>query len=165
MKYLKRIILTLILIYFIGINYYSYLEMREDKQKAVKKERRTSEQDLFSLAAMGGAIGTEIAMYDFPSGYYKHKVSKASWRIGIPSLIINHFFIIALLIFLVFKFKPFLKNFLVIKDSSTGKSFYLKIDKKQNRKFIMESLPEDIIVKNEFHIIKSAKNPSLKKIK
>lgn len=94
---LKKIILTLIALYFIGINYYSYSEMREDKQKAIKKEWRTTEQDLFFLAAIGGAIGTELAIYDVFSDGGKHKVSKAAWRIGTVSLILNHLFILYLL--------------------------------------------------------------------
>ena len=165
MKYLKILVLLALTAHFININYKAYYDMRMDKLKAETNSWRTSEQELFNDALTGGATGILLAMYDFPKGERKHKVSKASWRIGIPSLILNQFFIIAFLIFLIFNFKPFKKNFLVIQDSSTGKSFYLKIDKKQNRKFIVESLPEDIIVKNEFHIIKSAKNPSLKKTK
>jgi len=108
---MRKLIILLFFSYFIGINIYSYLQMKEDKRIAVensqkpKKDRewRISEQDLYFLAVIGGAIGTELAIYDFPSGENKHKVSKASWRYGIVSLIVNHLFII--LLFLNFMIK------------------------------------------------------------
>jgi len=84
--------------YLVSVNTYSYKEMRDDKEKAITDEWRTSEQDLIYLAVIGGAIGTEMAIYDFPTGENKHKVSKASWRIGIPSLILNHIFILYFLV-------------------------------------------------------------------
>lgn len=84
----------ILLAYIAAINTYSYKEMREDKEKSIHDEWRTSEQDLLFLAIIGGAVGTELAMYDFPSGENKHKISKACWRIGVPSLILNHLFIL-----------------------------------------------------------------------
>jgi len=83
---MKKIAIIILVLYYIGINTYSCYLMHDDKQKAINKEWRVSEKDFFTLAIAGAPIGIEIGMYAF-----RHKVSKASWRVGMPSLIINHF--------------------------------------------------------------------------
>ena len=96
---MKKIVIILLVLYYVGINSYACYLMRVDKQIAVDnanlepedEEMRISEKKFFTLAITGAPVGIEIGMYVF-----RHKVSKASWRVGMPSLIINHivFFII-----------------------------------------------------------------------
>ena len=83
---MKKIAIIILVLYYVGINSYGCYLMYDDKQKAINKEWRVSEKEFYTLAAVGAPVGIEIGMYVF-----RHKVSKASWRVGMPSLIINHF--------------------------------------------------------------------------
>ena len=158
---MKIPILIIISIYFIGINTHSYVKMREDKILAENKAWRTPEKELMFLAAIGGAVGVEMAMYDFPTGDKKHKIKKAAWRFGIPSLFLNHAFILFLLFRRIYKTKT---SFFVARNQNNGKLLYFKIGNVRQAKYIMEDLPEDILVKNEFYIVASKEEKPWDKI-
>ncbi|WP_150274744.1 DUF1294 domain-containing protein [Paenibacillus tepidiphilus] len=75
-----------ILLWFVIINVIGYVVMAEDKDKARKRRDRVPEKTLFLLALMGGALGVLIAMYR-----KRHKTRHASFRIGIPLLLVLNF--------------------------------------------------------------------------
>ncbi|WP_151736685.1 DUF1294 domain-containing protein ['Paenibacillus yunnanensis' Narsing Rao et al. 2020] len=75
-----------ILLWFVIINVIGYVVMAEDKDKARKRRDRVPEKTLFLLAFMGGALGVLIAMYR-----KRHKTRHASFRIGIPLLLLLNF--------------------------------------------------------------------------
>lgn len=68
-------------LYVIIINITAFIMMGRDKRKAKKNEWRTSENMLFFVAAMGGAIGAWMGMYAF-----RHKTNKYKFKIGMPLL-------------------------------------------------------------------------------
>jgi len=167
MKYLKIFILLAIVAYLVHINYKSYYSMRMDKLKAETNSWRTSEQELFNEALMGGAIGIELAMYDFPDGKKKHKVSKAAWRIGIPSLILNQLFFLFLIIFFFYKNKT---KYFVFKDMEENEFVCFKYKKYKKNKIRLKDHRETFLIKNEFYVVKSfdeieLKDEKIKKIK
>jgi uncharacterized membrane protein YsdA (DUF1294 family) len=72
-----------VLLWFVLINIIAYVVMSEDKNKARARRERVPEKTLFLLAFMGGALGILIAMYR-----KRHKTKHASFRIGIPLLLL-----------------------------------------------------------------------------
>ncbi|WP_035186517.1 DUF1294 domain-containing protein [Alteribacter aurantiacus] len=79
--------------YYVVITIIAFFVMRQDKRKAQKNGRRTSEQSLFTWAAFGGALGMLIA-----SKMFRHKTRKKTFSIGLPLLVAIH---IALFVFLI----------------------------------------------------------------
>ena len=69
--------------YLIIINIISLAAFGMDKLAAIKHRRRIREVILLGLAVLGGSVGALIGMYIF-----NHKVHKASFRVGIPLIII-----------------------------------------------------------------------------
>lgn len=139
------------------------MKMREDKQRAIDREWRISEQELFRNAAIGGAIGTELAMYDLFSEGGKHKVSKASWRMGNLSLIANHIIILIILIRVLYKSK-LTKSYFVARNVETGKLLYFRIGKVKKAKYIMDEIPPELLVNNEYYFVSSKKEKPWLKI-
>lgn len=74
---------TQIIIYLIIINIISFLLFGIDKRRAKRKLWRVSEKVLLATSLLGGATGALIAMVIF-----KHKLSKKSFYIGVPVLIV-----------------------------------------------------------------------------
>jgi uncharacterized membrane protein YsdA (DUF1294 family) len=74
---------TGLLLWFIFINLVAYIAMADDKTRARQRRERIPERTLFLLAAIGGAAGTFIAMKS-----KRHKTKHASFRIGIPFLLL-----------------------------------------------------------------------------
>lgn len=70
-------------IYLLLVNGLSFLIMGIDKRRAAKRKWRISENFLFGIALLGGAVGTYISMKVF-----HHKTKHASFRFGIPVLIV-----------------------------------------------------------------------------
>jgi uncharacterized membrane protein YsdA (DUF1294 family) len=70
--------------YLIFINCYAYAIMWFDKHQSIKNKKRVSENRLFFVAFIFGAIGiylgTKAPIY--------HKAAKAKFKIGIPLLIL-----------------------------------------------------------------------------
>jgi uncharacterized membrane protein YsdA (DUF1294 family) len=74
---------TGLLLWFIFINLVAYIAMADDKARARQRRERIPERTLFLLATIGGAAGTLIAMKS-----KRHKTKHASFRIGIPFLLV-----------------------------------------------------------------------------
>ena len=67
------------------INAVGFLMMGIDKYKAKRKKWRISEAALFTVAIIGGAVGSYIGMQIF-----RHKTKHKSFAIGIPLIILVH---------------------------------------------------------------------------
>lgn len=72
-----------IIIYFTGVNIVSFFLVWLDKRKAIKHEHRVPERTFWTLAVLGGAIGTYAAMQHF-----RHKTKHKSFMIGIPIIMV-----------------------------------------------------------------------------
>ncbi len=70
-------------IWLLALNAIAYAVMASDKQKAKRNRRRVPERTLFTWAAVGGALGIWIAM-----STKRHKTQHASFRFGIPALLV-----------------------------------------------------------------------------
>lgn len=73
----------ILIIYLVVINLYTFVLMGSDKKRAKLQRRRVPEKRLFTLSAVGGAVGTYWAMKAF-----RHKTQHRSFTIGIPLLIL-----------------------------------------------------------------------------
>ncbi|WP_410771477.1 DUF1294 domain-containing protein [Fontibacillus sp. BL9] len=74
---------TGLLVWFIFINVVAYIVMSDDKRRARQRKERIPEKTLFLLAAIGGALGILLAM-----NMKRHKTKHASFRIGVPLLLL-----------------------------------------------------------------------------
>lgn len=74
----------LLLIYAVSINVLAYAVMCFDKFKSRKGGQRISENSLFLLAFLLGAIGIYLGM----KAPLYHKAAKPKFRVGIPTLIL-----------------------------------------------------------------------------
>ena len=71
--------------YAVVVNVIAFLLMSMDKWRAKNGVRRVSELRLFTLAIIGGSLGTLLAMYTF-----RHKTKHKSFVFGIPAILIIH---------------------------------------------------------------------------
>ncbi|WMJ89575.1 DUF1294 domain-containing protein [Anaerocolumna sp. MB42-C2] len=71
------------IIYFVTINFASFLVMGADKQKAKKNQWRIKEKTLFTLAVIGGSLGSILGMFCF-----HHKTKHCRFVIGMPIILI-----------------------------------------------------------------------------
>lgn len=81
------------LVYLILINLIAFIAYGVDKNKAKNKGWRISEFTLIFISIIGGGLGGLVAMVIF-----KHKLSKKSFYIGLPLIIVLNI-IIELVIF------------------------------------------------------------------
>lgn len=72
---------SLLLIYLLLMNIYTFSLMGFDKKSAKKQRRRVPEKRLFLLSAIGGAGGTWFAMKK-----WRHKTKHRTFTVGIPLL-------------------------------------------------------------------------------
>ena len=56
---------------FLTLNILAFIITAYDKRLAIAHKKRISEETLLTFAAVGGTIGSALAMY-----FYKHKTSK-----------------------------------------------------------------------------------------
>ena len=77
-------------IYFIIINFVSFILMYIDKRRAIKKDWRISEHPLILISLLGGSIGSLIGMYTF-----RHKTKHLKFKVGIPIILVIQLFVIA----------------------------------------------------------------------
>ncbi|WP_423230659.1 DUF1294 domain-containing protein [Clostridium disporicum] len=77
-------------IYFIIINFVSFILMYIDKRRAIKKEWRISEHTLILISLLGGSIGSLIGMYTF-----RHKTKHLKFKVGIPIILVIQLLVIA----------------------------------------------------------------------
>lgn len=80
--------------YLIIINIIGFLIMGMDKRRAKKHLYRIPEKTLFSVAIIGGSIGSILGMYHF-----RHKTKHKSFVVGMPIIVILQ---IILVIYTVF---------------------------------------------------------------
>ena len=71
------------ILYILIINVIAFAAYGIDKQKAVKKEWRISENTLIGLALIGGSVGALLGMKCF-----HHKTRKKKFSVGIPLILI-----------------------------------------------------------------------------
>jgi len=74
----KYIICYILLLSIIG-----FWSMWEDKKRAIKRKYRLSEKTLFTIALLGGSIGSTWGMYAF-----RHKTKHWYFKIGMPFIIL-----------------------------------------------------------------------------
>lgn len=72
-----------LLIYIGIISLITFIAYGADKRKAQKKEWRTPEAVLITLAAVGGSIGAIAGMR-----FFHHKTRKPKFYIGVPAILI-----------------------------------------------------------------------------
>lgn len=80
---------SVFIIYLIFINIYGYWQMASDKRKAKKHRWRVPEKRLWTVAAIGGAFGSYLAMRQF-----RHKTQHASFKVGMPLFCIIYGFLL-----------------------------------------------------------------------
>lgn len=83
---------TLLLTYLVLINLTGFAVMGIDKYKAKKRVFRIPEATLFSIALIGGSIGSIIGMYTF-----HHKTRHHKFTIGMPLILILQLLLIILI--------------------------------------------------------------------
>lgn len=72
-------IIILLVVYFLIMTIIGYVSMGMDKAKAKKHAWRIPEATLFSIAILGGSIGSILGMYHF-----HHKTKHWYFVIGMP---------------------------------------------------------------------------------
>ena len=72
-------ILPLIIVYFLVMTIIGYASMGIDKQKAKKHAWRIPEATLFSIAILGGSVGSILGMFHF-----HHKTKHWYFVVGMP---------------------------------------------------------------------------------
>jgi len=85
--------MALFLYFFFLVNFIAFAITAYDKQLAIKNKSRISEKTLLSWVAIGGTIGSAIAM-----SIFRHKTSKTSYLLKYFGIILIQFFIIYLFI-------------------------------------------------------------------
>ena len=81
-----------IAVYLLAVNIAGFAAMGIDKQRARKRAYRIPEATLFSIAVLGGSVGSIIGMY-----FFRHKTRHLKFVIGMPLILIIQ---IALIIFI-----------------------------------------------------------------
>ena len=70
-------------VYLFLINAAGFLLMLADKRRAQKNRWRIPEATLFSVALLGGSLGSWLGMYAF-----RHKTRHPSFVIGMPAILL-----------------------------------------------------------------------------
>ena len=82
---------------FIGIlvimNLIGYMRMWSDKRRAIKKQYRISEKTLFTIALLGGSLGSILGMNQF-----RHKTKHWYFKYGMPLILIMQITLASLII-------------------------------------------------------------------
>ena len=84
--------ITLLISYAIIMNIVGFALMGIDKHKAKKRAFRIPEATLFTVALIGGSIGSILGMYIF-----RHKTRHRSFVYGMPAILILQVILIALI--------------------------------------------------------------------
>ena len=79
------------MIYLIIINVLAFVMYGIDKRKAVKGRWRISEAALLTVAALGGSLGSLLAMELF-----RHKTKHKKFTIGVRLLLVLHIILLVL---------------------------------------------------------------------
>lgn len=87
--------LPLIILCLLAVNFITFILFGVDKRRARRHRRRIPEATLFFFAVIFGAAGALCGMK-----FFRHKTLHASFRIGIPLLLIIQLVIFIVLFFL-----------------------------------------------------------------
>ncbi len=82
-------VIMLLSIYLIIINMIAFFLMGIDKQRAKKHAFRVPEATLFTIAIIGGSIGSIMGMYAF-----RHKTRHPAFLYGLPIILIVQLLVI-----------------------------------------------------------------------
>ena len=92
-------VLFILIIYLLVMNILGFLLMGIDKYKAKKRAFRIPEATLFTVALIGGSIGTTLGMFTF-----HHKTRHWYFLYGMPGILILQVALALLLLQLPIKF-------------------------------------------------------------
>lgn len=93
-------VLLILLIYLLVMNIVGFLSMGIDKYKAKKRAFRIPEATLFTIAIIGGSIGSILGMFTF-----RHKTRHWYFLYGLPAILILQFVLAFFLFQLPVQFK------------------------------------------------------------
>lgn len=75
------------------MNLLGYMSMWSDKRRAIKKQYRISEKTLFTIALLGGSLGSILGMNQF-----RHKTKHWYFKYGMPLILIMQITLASLII-------------------------------------------------------------------
>jgi uncharacterized membrane protein YsdA (DUF1294 family) len=75
--------MTLLLYFFLLVNFIAFVLIGYDKRLAINNKNRISEKTLLLWVALGGIIGSSLAM-----SIFRHKISKKSFLLKFTGIII-----------------------------------------------------------------------------
>nr|WP_315200481.1 DUF1294 domain-containing protein [uncultured Flavobacterium sp.] len=81
--------MTLFIYFFFLVNFIAFVTIGYDKQLAIKNKNRISEKTLLTWVAIGGTIGSSLAM-----AIFRHKTAKTSYLLKFFGIISLQFLII-----------------------------------------------------------------------
>ena len=81
------------------LNIAGFIVMGMDKRRAIKHAFRIPEATLFTIAIIGGSVGSILGMYVF-----RHKTRHASFVYGMPAILILQIILLCILIYLPVEF-------------------------------------------------------------
>ncbi|WP_456313701.1 DUF1294 domain-containing protein [Pseudomonas shirazensis] len=84
--------MEVLFVYFLIVNFLTFIITGYDKYLAVKHKRRVPENTLFLLATVGGSLGLLLAMFLF-----RHKTSKTSFIVKFSAIFLIQFIIVVLI--------------------------------------------------------------------
>lgn len=76
-------VVVLLISYYAGINLIGFFIMGIDKRRAIKHAFRIPEATLFTIALIGGSLGTTVGMY-----FFHHKTRHWYFAYGMPFILI-----------------------------------------------------------------------------
>lgn len=85
-------VFTILLLYFIIINFIAVVVTIYDKVAAIYHKWRVRESTLFLLSILGGSVGMYITMQ-----IIRHKTKHLSFMLGIPAIMIVQFILIIII--------------------------------------------------------------------
>lgn len=74
------------------MNLIGYMSMWSDKRRAIKNKYRISEKTLFTIALLGGSLGSILGMKQF-----RHKTKHWYFKYGMPLILIMQIALISLI--------------------------------------------------------------------
>jgi uncharacterized membrane protein YsdA (DUF1294 family) len=75
-------ILSVLLVWGLGINLAGFAAMGADKRRARRHKRRIPEATLLTVALLGGSVGSIAGMFSF-----HHKTKHPKFRVGLPVIL------------------------------------------------------------------------------
>lgn len=76
-------VIYIVILYFVFVNLMGLFAMYSDKQRARKRAFRIPEATLFSIAMIGGSVGSIAGMYLF-----RHKTRHLTFVYGMPLILL-----------------------------------------------------------------------------